>query len=202
MSLTDINIHLFRIINDLGKEYTALNPVMVFIADYMIYFLVVAIVFFCLTRNKVNRIMVLCAGLSVVAAETIGKLAGIFYSNYQPFAELTNVNQLIEKAVDNSFPSDHTIIFFSVCVTFWLFQRGWGLIWIGLAALVGFSRIWVGVHYPGDVLVAIIISSLMANLMYRVVPKLRITQTILKKVEKVEEFVQSHLKKKTNSRDM
>jgi undecaprenyl-diphosphatase len=202
MSLTDINIHLFRIINDLGKEYTALNPVMVFIADYMIYFLAVAIVFFCLSRNKVNRIMVLCAGLSVVAAEIIGKLAGIFYSNYQPFAELTTVNQLIEKAVDNSFPSDHTIIFFSVCVTFWLFQRGWGLIWIGLAALVGYSRIWVGVHYPGDVLAAIIISSLMANLMYRVVPKLRITQTILKKVEKVEEFVRSHLKKKSNSRDM
>ncbi len=101
---------------------------------------------------------------------------GKFHTNYQPFAELPNVNKLVEKAVNNSFPSDHTIIFFSFCITFWLFKRGWGFLWGILAVLVGISRIWVGVHYPADVLVGAIISIVSATIVYQIVLKLSLTK--------------------------
>jgi undecaprenyl-diphosphatase len=163
-------------VNNLGKEYWFLNPAWVFIAEYVIFLLALAAIFFWFTNGKKNRVMVVCAVMTAPLAVIFGKIAGLFYSNYQPFAELSNVNQLIEKTVGNSFPSDHTILVFAFCVTFWLFQKGWGFLWLLLAALVGISRIWVGVHYPADVLAGAAISTLTAVAAYILVPKLSLGQ--------------------------
>ena len=58
--------------------------------------------------------MVIQAMVAFVIAEVIGKIAGKFHLNYQPFAVLPHVNKLVDHAVDNSFPSDHTILFFNL----------------------------------------------------------------------------------------
>ncbi|MGX6444520.1 undecaprenyl-diphosphatase [Neobacillus sp. K501] len=185
----DFNIELFRMINDLGKEFPAVNPSMVIIAEYMVLFLALSVIVFWFTRKNTNRMMVICGGFSFILAEIIGKLAGKIHSNQNPFAELSNVNKLIEKAVDNSFPSDHTILFFSFCVTFWLFKKGWGFLWILLAFLVGTSRIWVGVHYPADVFVGAVISALAAAFVYNIVPRLQVIQKLLAIYEKAERAI-------------
>lgn len=164
-----VNIYLFRMINDLGKEYTFFNPFFVFIAEYTLYAVIGAAIIFLFT-NFHNRVMVACSVLAIILAEILGKIAGMLHTNNQPFAELSNVNQLIEKAVDNSFPSDHTIIVFAICTSIWIFKRNWHALWILVAILVGFSRIFVGVHYPGDVLVGAFLSIISVLVVYRFVP--------------------------------
>ncbi|MCY9003052.1 undecaprenyl-diphosphatase [Peribacillus frigoritolerans] len=203
MALSEMNSNLFRMINNLGTQYTDLNPFFVFIAEYMIFFLVLAVLMFLFSRNNKNRIMVFCAFIALVISEILAKIAGQFHSNYQPFAELPNVNKLVEKAVNNSFPSDHTIIFFSFCITFWLFKRGWGFLWGILAVLVGISRIWVGVHYPADVLVGAIISIVSAMIVYKIVLKLSLTKKFLRNQGVGEQSILSALskQKKGQSKD-
>lgn len=56
-------------------------------------------------------------------------------------------------------------------MTFWLFKRGWAFLWVVLAILVGVSRIWVGVHYPADVVAGALISVIIATIIYTVVLK-------------------------------
>lgn len=170
----EINIELFRMINDLGKEYEFLNPFFVFFAKYTIYFVIIAALYFLFTKSQMNRLMVLCSVVSVAVAEILAMIARQLHSNNQPFAELPEVNQLVEKAVGNSFPSDHTIIVFAFCLSFWLFKRGWHLLWVLLAVLVGISRIGVGVHYPGDVGMGAFLSLVSVFLVFRLVPKLDI----------------------------
>lgn len=92
----------------------------------------------------------------------IGKFAELLHFNHQPFAVLSNTNQLIEKAINNSFPNDHTILFFSFCMFLWLFKKGKWILWILLAILVGISLIWIGVHYPLDVIVGALIGIISA----------------------------------------
>ncbi len=187
MIFSEVNIHLFRYINDLGKQYTFLNIPMILIAEYMVYFLAIATLLLWFSSKKKNRMMVLCAMVSFLFAEIGGKIAGILHSNYQPFEELLNVNKLIEKTVDNSFPSDHTILFFSICLSFYLFKRGIWLFWVILALIVGISRIWVGVHYPMDVFVGAFIATMSSILVYLTLPKLKLTNQFLAYYEDLEQ---------------
>ncbi|QDP41928.1 undecaprenyl-diphosphatase [Radiobacillus deserti] len=118
-------------------------------------------------KRKKERIMVLYASITALISVSIGKIAGQLHQNLQPFAELEGVHKLIEKEVNNSFPSDHTILVFSFCIMFSLFLSKWKKSWVMLASLVGFSRIWVGVHYPGDVIVGAIIATSIAVVMLK-----------------------------------
>lgn len=174
MNLMDFNTELFYKINELGRELPFLDGPMILVANYSLYLLILTVIFYLFKKGSNNQIMVISGLLSVGIAVLLGRVAGLFHSNKQPFAELSNVNQLIEKSVDNSFPSDHTMIFFAVCFTFFLFKKTGRYFWMAFACLVGFSRIWVGVHYPGDIIVAAILAILSATLLYTIVSKLTI----------------------------
>lgn len=189
MNISEINNNLFRMINDLGKEFPFTNLPMIIIAEYTVVFLAIFVLLFWFTKNKENKMMLICAGITFILAESIGKFAGLLHFNQQPFAVLSNTNQLIEKSINNSFPSDHTILFFSFCMSFWLFKKGKWFVWILLAILVGVSRIWVGVHYPLDVLVGAFIGIISAVIIYFTVPKLTIITTVITKYESIEKVI-------------
>lgn len=191
MNISEINKKLFRMINDLGKEFPFINFPMVIIAEYTVFFLAIFVILFWFTKNKENKKMLICGGITFILAETMGKIAGLLHFNKQPFAVLSNTNQLIEKAINNSFPSDHTILFFSFCMSFWLFKKGKWIVWVFLAILVGVSRIWVGVHYPLDVLIGAFIGIISAVIIYFTVPTLTILTTAITKYESIEKVITS-----------
>ncbi|MEN1939225.1 undecaprenyl-diphosphatase [Paenibacillus sp. 102] len=198
MSFSQLNIDAFRAINDLGKQYSFLNSTMIFLAEYMVYFLGLIIIAYWFTRSRKNRMMIIQAMAAFVTAEIIGKLAGKFHLNYQPFAVLPDVNKLVDHAVDNSFPSDHTILFFSICFSFWLVRKKTGWLWLVLAFCVAISRIWVGVHYPFDVVTGALLGSISALFSYWLTPKFAFIKQLLNLYEKMEQNV---LPSKNKSKD-
>ena len=60
---------------------------------------------------------------------------------------------------DYSFPSDHTTFAVALAVGLWLVSRKLGIIAAALALLEAFSRVYLGQHYPHDVLAGIILST-------------------------------------------
>src|SRR5699024_1261376 len=195
MNLSEINGELFRMFNDLGKEIIFLNPIMIFFAKYMKYFLLFGIIMYWFTRKRENRIMIISSMFAFVIAEVFGAIAGAIHSNNQPFVELNNVNQLIGHAIDNSFPSDHAIEFFSICITFLLFKKNLRYVWLAIAILVSFSRIWVGVHYPADILVGAILGIIGAALCYWIIPQLNVIKKLIDIYEQGEDYVLSKVSK-------
>ncbi|PEE39920.1 undecaprenyl-diphosphatase [Bacillus pseudomycoides] len=198
MSFSQLNIDAFRAINDLGKQYSFLNSTMIFLAEYMVYFLGLIIIAYWFTRSRKNKMMIIQAMFAFVIAEIIGKLAGKFHLNYQPFAVLPDVNKLVDHAVDNSFPSDHTILFFSICFSFWLVRKKTGWLWLVLAFCVAISRIWVGVHYPFDVVTGALVGSISAIFSYWLTPKITFIKQLLNLYEKIEQNI---LPSKNKSKD-
>lgn len=66
---------------------------------------------------------------------------------------------------DWSFPSNHATIAGGLAVATLLLSRRVGLIALPLAALAAFSRTFVGVHYPHDVVVGVLLGALFAALL-------------------------------------
>ncbi|HEX7595524.1 MAG TPA: phosphatase PAP2 family protein, partial [Gemmatimonadaceae bacterium] len=56
------------------------------------------------------------------------------------------------RSVDTSFPSDHATLGFAVAVMIWQYNRKVGAWLLILAVVLAFSRVFVGAHYPSDVL--------------------------------------------------
>ena len=60
---------------------------------------------------------------------------------------------MVGKATDYSFPSGHTGSAFALAVVVFMVMPGkYGIIALVLATLMGLSRLYVGIHYPGDVI--------------------------------------------------
>ncbi|MEU1591038.1 phosphatase PAP2 family protein [Micromonospora sp. NPDC005710] len=67
---------------------------------------------------------------------------------------------------DWSFPSNHATIAGALAVTTLLLSRRLGLIALPLAALGAFSRVFVGVHYPHDVIAGVLFGALVVVVVY------------------------------------
>ena len=87
------------------------------------------------------------------------------FARIRPYETLTDLLFLIEKQSDFSFPSGHSASSFaSAVVLFKRLPKRYGIPILILAVLIAFSRIYMGVHYPTDILAGILIGSIVALL--------------------------------------
>lgn len=75
-----------------------------------------------------------------------------FVERPRPFKDHDGLQVLISGKNDYSFVSDHATIAMALAVGLFIVNRKYGLIGLGLAALEGFCRVYMGVHYPTDVI--------------------------------------------------
>ncbi|WP_166241261.1 phosphatase PAP2 family protein [Paenibacillus turpanensis] len=73
------------------------------------------------------------------------------YPRLRPYLVLPEANACKKPLKDHSFPSGHTTAIFSVVTPFLIAAPILSLILLPLAMLVGFSRMYLGLHYPSDV---------------------------------------------------
>ena len=89
----------------------------------------------------------------------------------RPCAVDTGVTLKIPFPSEYSFPSGHTSNGFAGAVTIFSYYRKAGILSLLVAAIIAFSRLYLGVHYPGDVLagflVALLTSTVACRLMRR-----------------------------------
>ena len=86
------------------------------------------------------------------------------------------INLLIDKQHDFSFPSGHTIASFEACTVMMLGSRKLGIPATLLAILIAFSRLYLYVHYPTDVIASIILGTLFGLIGYLVSHRIRISR--------------------------
>ncbi|MFG2371335.1 phosphatase PAP2 family protein [Streptomyces sp. NPDC048504] len=75
-----------------------------------------------------------------------------FVERPRPFLDHTGLDVLVSGKTDFSFVSDHATITMAMGVAMFVADRRFGLAGIGLALFEGFCRVYMGVHYPTDVI--------------------------------------------------
>lgn len=91
----------------------------------------------------------------------------------------TQIFNVFASIDDWSFPSGHTSASFAAAIAIILWRKKEGIVALCLAVLIAFSRLYLTVHYPTDVLVSLILGSLYGLLAYLIV------KWALKKSEKL-----------------
>lgn len=104
----------------------------------------------CQSKRERNQRAVLMAGFSLLIANVLLKVCNTVYFRPRPFYARP-VNLLFYYPTDSSFPSNATTVGFAIAVSVWLRNRRAGVGFTLAALLLGFARIFCGVHYPGDV---------------------------------------------------
>lgn len=94
----------------------------------------------------------------------------------RPFDGLDDVSLLFYMPTDSSFPSNSAAVAFAIAAGVWCINRRLGAVLFVAAAVYGFSRIYVGVHYPADILggavIAVVVTALTLRLRDLLMPLL------------------------------
>lgn len=90
----------------------------------------------------------------------------------RPYEVIEGLVLLVKEQSDFSFPSGHSCASFAAAVVYYkMLPKKYGISAVILAALIAFSRLYVGVHYPSDVIAGSVIGILVALLAYVLVEK-------------------------------
>jgi membrane-associated phospholipid phosphatase len=146
----------FRWINRLANRTGWAHWFFTTYANYGIVLFAVLLVVAYLDGRRHHDVRTVAASVWAAAAALlalgIGQLIGGAIDRARPYEALTGVHLLVDRTTDFSFPSDHATVVGAVAVGLLFANRRWGTIAAALAILMAFTRVYVGAHYPSDVL--------------------------------------------------
>ena len=184
---------LFKAINGLSGGSVA-DAVFKFLAQDMVGVLIglVALTFLIPWRSQrtERRRGAVLATASAALGLLINQPIAHLVERTRPYiAHPSHAHLLISRSHDPSFPSDHATGAFALAFGIWLYDRTIGSMLFILAGVLGFARIYVGTHYPGDVIGGALIGIGVASLLYFIGPLRRLVETVAARAGDVWDWV-------------
>jgi undecaprenyl-diphosphatase len=145
---------IFYSIN-LGTVNRLFDIIMPFITERNNWFLLYIYVWIYLfwKGGKNGRIAAILIILAIVASDQISSsILKPLVSRVRPCYELEGVRTILGCGGRYGFPSSHAANYFAAATIFTYYFPRYKWIYISIAILVSFSRIYIGVHYPSDVI--------------------------------------------------
>ena len=149
------NQHLFELINaapGLGPVRLVLTTVM---AQWLIWLVPIAMTFAWVRGDIVARAELLHMLLATLIALGVAQIVVHVWPQPRPFA-LHLGTQYLPHSTDPGLPSDHVTVFWSLALGALASRRYavWGFPLLAIGLLAGWARVYLGVHFPFDVLAA------------------------------------------------
>ena len=155
--MRELDEALFLWINGWVGKFTPMDEVMKLIASDYLVPVTLALILFALwfagtdlgTRER-YQIGIVVVVFAVALANSSIEVLNNFYFRDRPFLN-HEAELLFYRPTDSSFPANSTAAAFAIAGRVGIFQRRLAIVIASLAALYAFSRVYVGVHYPLDV---------------------------------------------------
>lgn len=139
------------------------------LGDHGILFILLTIVLLAVPKTRYSgKCMALAMASGFVICNIILKNA---IARIRPY-DIVNFPIIVSKLSDYSFPSGHTTFSFLVATVLFAFYKKWGVFAYIMATLIGFSRLYLYVHYPTDVLAGMLLGILLGFVSIKAISKL------------------------------
>lgn len=166
-----VNTELFFRILNLNGQNAILDKLMIFGATDLIY-LTLAIMLILGIKGRIReKKSFLLIILALPVAVLLIKIIHLFFYESRPFVAF-NFPPVTPESQDASFPSRHATISAVIAFAYTYFKSKWSWLFLPVMIWIGLSRIYVGVHYPLDILggfITAIISLMLAFLLKRLI---------------------------------
>jgi undecaprenyl-diphosphatase len=114
-------------------------------------------------RRQLAQRAAVAAGASAGLALLVAHFVSVAADRPRPFvAHATSIHPFLAHAADPSFPSDHATAAFAIAVAVALRLRGPGIALACAAAALAVGRVFLGLHYPSDVLAGALLGTVAA----------------------------------------
>ena len=168
--MNKINIVLFSFINNIAGKNQILDSIMIFVANYFIFVIPVFLIYLWFKKSKKKEALFILVSILISLAIAWG--ITLVYFHPRPFM-IGLGKKLIQHAPETSFPSDHTTGMFAVTFSLvFLKEYKKGAIFLILSLLVGFARIFCGIHFPFDIIGSFFVALVGAGTVFIVREKL------------------------------
>jgi len=111
----------------------------------------------------------LWAPVGALIAIGLNQPLGNLVAEPRPYTVLPHALVLVPRTTDFSFPSDHAVMAGAAAAGVLLVHRGLGLVTLALAVLMAATRVYVGAHFPVDVVAGLLLGALVTVVTYLVV---------------------------------
>ncbi|MCQ9616497.1 phosphatase PAP2 family protein [Paenalcaligenes niemegkensis] len=161
-----MNLTIFLALNAGSSPSPAAVALALFFSKYVPYCLMAYCAVAFLFGGKELRFTLLITLVAASVAAAVSWLIGHYAYVPRPFVEAVGHALLTHK--DNaSFPSNHTMFMVIFATTFLMDkQRKIGLLFSILALCIGWSRVFLGLHYPADIVGAVVIGMIVSLLVW------------------------------------
>lgn len=128
--------------------------------------------------KKTRKIGITMLGALVLSLIFTNGIIKVIVDRPRPFTYVDGINLLIAKPIDASFPSGHSSASMAAAISLFIYNKKWGTVAVVVALLIAFSRLYLFVHFPTDVLCGLILGIIYAIGSYFIVKK------VFEKIEK------------------
>lgn len=166
---------IFSAINDFASETPWLHGLArVYAEDGVVLFGALLLVAWWVSRShgRDSVTAALWAPLGTLLAVGLNQPIVHAVSEPRPYTVLPHALTLVSRSTDPSFPSDHATMAGAVAVGVWLANRRLGIVATALALLMALTRVYVGAHWPLDVVAGLVVGAAVCLVGYAAVRRL------------------------------